>query len=129
MSFLSFCCTDTYNFATIKNCSNGYMIEQIYTADGLFFSKRGVRNLDFRDDGSSESVIYIKPDEQFVIDLAGHLENHYIGFCRFSSPLTKYDWYEVTNVTEGYDRDCCNLEFLKLSLKKVQKPMNCGDYI
>lgn len=128
MQFLDFCCTDRYTFATIKDCSNGYMIEQIYTADGLFFSRHGVRNLAYQDDGTSESIIYVKPTEEFVIELNGHLENHYIGFCRFDVPLKKYDWYEITNVIEGYDRDCCKLEFLKLTLKKVQAPMNCEDY-
>lgn len=129
MSFLDFCCEDTYNFAIISECSNGYKIDEIYTADGIFINSLGVKNNSFEDIATGDSILYIRPTEQFVIDLNGHLENHYIGFCRFDVPLDDFDWYSIQTVKQGYDRDCCNLEFLKLILKRVEKPMNCEDYL
>lgn len=94
-------------------------IGQVEEVKCIFITRTGFAHTNNQEVISTESSVYIDPENEFVLNNSNRLERFFVIASRFGSDEGD-SWYKVVNVSIGMDKLLNNkIDHIKLTLDKT----------
>lgn len=108
---------------TTIDCDGDTVVSSQFTTSALFRDASGYRQGQFEQSFSSESMLWLNPEDANVLAAANELVGSYVIYQFVNSVNNRRDYYRITNVNTARRLLTSNeVSFFKCLLTKVDKP-------